>query len=67
MGIVLDSDFHNGVVEVRRVNSRLIVVKVAWRGLIFNLVSAYGPQAGLDEVAKWEFWEEFDLLLLGIQ
>lgn len=45
---------------LRRVNSGLTLVKIVWRGLIFNNVSANGPQVGLDEATKREFWEEFD-------
>lgn len=37
-----------------------MLIKVVWRGLVFNLVSAYGPNVGFDEATKREFWEEFD-------
>lgn len=66
MEIVLDSEFRNGFVEVRRINSRLILVKIVWRGLLFNLVNTYGPKVGLDEAAKRKFWKGFDTLLFGI-
>ncbi len=36
MGIVLHSDFRNGVVEVRRVNSRLMLVKGSLEGPDFQ-------------------------------
>lgn len=31
-GIILDNEFSNGVVEVRRVNSHIRLVKIIWRG-----------------------------------
>lgn len=51
------SEFHNEVVEAKRVNSCIILVKIVWRDLIFNSVSDsdYGPQVGLSEVTKREF------------
>lgn len=49
-----------GVVEVRRVNSLFMPVRVVWWCLVSNLVSAYGPQDGWDEATKREFSEEFD-------
>ncbi|XP_070022310.1 uncharacterized protein [Nicotiana sylvestris] len=37
------------MVEVRRVNNRLIAIKVVVGGSTLNVISAYAPQTGLDE------------------
>lgn len=34
--MVLHTEFHNGIVEGRKVNQRFSFVKTVWRGLIFT-------------------------------
>lgn len=55
------------VVEVRRVNDRMMIIKLASCGRAdFNIISAYAPQAGLDKEVKKHFWEELDEVVRGI-
>lgn len=49
-----------------RNGSHLMLVLVIWSRLIFNLVSACGPQVGLEKAAKRELWDAFDCLLLSV-
>ena len=46
VGVVVRKEMVEDVVEVRRYSSRLMKVKVVWRGLVVNVVSAYAPQVG---------------------
>ncbi|XP_066980071.1 uncharacterized protein [Macrobrachium rosenbergii] len=43
-----------------------MVVKLCLEGKIVNLMSAYAPQTGCDEVEKVTFWEEMDQQLSEI-
>ncbi|XP_066967139.1 uncharacterized protein [Macrobrachium rosenbergii] len=43
---------------MKRASDRAMVVKLCLDGEIANIVSAYAPQAGCDEVEKVAFWEE---------
>lgn len=61
MGIVLDREVRNGVVEVRKVNSQLMFAKVIGTDQVEHQAPSYGPQ-----VTKRGFWEEFDSLLLCV-
>ena len=63
VGIVVEESLVDSVVEVIEYSSRLMMVKLCWEGIGVNVVSAYGPQAGLGGEVRDEFWEEFDELL----
>ncbi|XP_019254682.1 PREDICTED: uncharacterized protein LOC109233302, partial [Nicotiana attenuata] len=52
VGILMDRDLGESVVEVRRVNDRLIFIKLVIGECTLNVVSTYAPQASLDEEVK---------------
>ncbi|XP_075076582.1 uncharacterized protein LOC142163219 [Nicotiana tabacum] len=52
IGILMDKDLRESVVEVMRVNDRLISIKLVVGECTLNVVSAYSSQAGLDEEVK---------------
>ncbi|XP_070045783.1 uncharacterized protein [Nicotiana tomentosiformis] len=54
------------MVEVRRVNDRLMIIKLVVGGFTLNIISAYAPQASLDEEVKKRFWENLDEMVRGI-
>nr|XP_009757627.1 PREDICTED: uncharacterized protein LOC104210427 [Nicotiana sylvestris]XP_016483226.1 PREDICTED: uncharacterized protein LOC107803947 [Nicotiana tabacum] len=54
------------VVKVRWVSDRLMVIKLVAGGSTLNVISAYVPQAGLDEEDKRRFWEALDEVVRGI-
>nr|XP_016457286.1 PREDICTED: craniofacial development protein 2-like [Nicotiana tabacum] len=60
MGILVDRELREYVVEVRRVNDRLMFIKLVIGECTLNVVSAYAPQAGLDVEVKRRFWEGLD-------
>jgi hypothetical protein len=44
----------------------IILVKLLVGDLIFNVISAYAPQIGLNESVKRQFWKELDILVSSI-
>jgi hypothetical protein len=44
----------------------IILVKLLVGYLIFNIISAYAPQIGLNESIKRQFWKELDVLVNSI-
>jgi hypothetical protein len=60
---VLDKD---GVVDIKRQGDRIILVNVFVGDLIFNVISAYAPQIGLNESVKMQFWEELNALVSSV-
>ncbi|XP_070022189.1 uncharacterized protein [Nicotiana sylvestris] len=60
VGILIDSHLKESVLEVRRVNDRLMTIKMVVGECTLNVVSAYAPQIGLDEEIKRHFWEGLD-------
>jgi hypothetical protein len=44
----------------------IILVKLLVRDLIFNVISAYAPQIGLNESIKRQFWEQLDALVSSV-
>jgi hypothetical protein len=50
--IVLDKSLKDGVVDIKRQGDEIILVKLLVGDLIFNAISAYAPQIGLNESVK---------------
>jgi exonuclease III len=65
-GIVLDKSLKDGVMDIKRQGDRIILVKLLVGDLVFNVISAYAPQIGLNESAKMQFWEELDALVSSV-
>uniref|UniRef100_A0A1S4DIQ1 Craniofacial development protein 2-like n=1 Tax=Nicotiana tabacum TaxID=4097 RepID=A0A1S4DIQ1_TOBAC len=66
VGILVDSHLRESVVEVRRVNDRLVTIKLVVDECTLNVISAYAPQAGLDKEIKRRFWEGLDDVVRSI-
>ncbi|XP_070054905.1 uncharacterized protein [Nicotiana tomentosiformis] len=66
VGILVDRELRESVVEVRQVNDRLMSIKLVVRESTLNVVSVYAPQAGLDEEVKRRFWEGLDEIVHSI-
>jgi exonuclease III len=49
VGIVLDKSLKDEVVDIRRQGDKIILVKLLVGDLVFNVISAYAPQIGLNE------------------
>jgi hypothetical protein len=66
VGIVLDKSLKDGVVHIKRQGDRIILVKLLVGDLVFNVISAYAPQIGLNESIKGQFWEQLDSLVSSV-
>nr|XP_016434099.1 PREDICTED: craniofacial development protein 2-like [Nicotiana tabacum] len=66
VGIFIDRDLMDLVIEGTRVSDRLMASKLDVGGFTLNVISAYAPQVGLDEEVKRHFWEYLDGLVYGI-
>ena len=55
VGVLIDKSLKDGVVDVKRVGDRIILVKLVIGDLVLNVISAYAPQVGLNENSKREF------------
>jgi hypothetical protein len=66
VGIMLDKSLKDGVVDIKRQGDRIILVKLFVEDLVFNVISAYAPQIGLNESVKMQFWEELDALVSSV-
>ena len=55
MDVIIDKQLLEDVVEVRRKGDRILLVKVILGREIFNVISVYAPQVGLDESSKRQF------------
>jgi hypothetical protein len=49
---VLHKNLKDGVVDIRRQENMIILVKLLVGDLIFNVISAYIPQIGLNKSVK---------------
>ena len=66
VGIILNKDFKDKVVEVRRNSSRVMKIRITVSQQIINIISAYAPQMGCDDEEKNRFWQEMDEVLTSI-
>ena len=66
VGLILDRDLKDKVVEVKREGDRILLVKVVIGIEILNIISCYAPQIGLEEHIKKDFWENLDRIVQNI-
>ncbi|XP_019233549.1 PREDICTED: uncharacterized protein LOC109214116 [Nicotiana attenuata] len=66
VGILVDRDLRELVVEVKRVSGRLMSIKLIVGFFTLNVIIAYVPQVGLDKEVKRLFWEDLDGVVCGI-
>jgi exonuclease III len=55
VGIMLDKSLKDGVMDIKRQGDRIILVKLLIGDLIFNVISTYVSQIGLNESIKMQF------------
>jgi hypothetical protein len=63
---MLDKSLKDGVVDIKRRGDRIILVKLLVVDLVFNVISAYAPQIGLNESVMMQFWVELDALVSSV-
>ena len=67
VGVIVSEEFIDKVVEVTRVNERLMMVKLIVGKCLMNVVAAYAPQTGRSQEEKDDFWEAVLKLIEGIK
>ncbi|AQL05931.1 Retrovirus-related Pol polyprotein LINE-1 [Zea mays] len=66
VGVLIDKSLKDGVVDVKRLGDRIILVKLVIGDLVLNVISAYAPQVGLNENSKREFWEGLEDMVSSV-
>ena len=59
MSVIIDKQLLENVVEVRRKGDRILLIKLILDREIFNVISVYAPQVGL-ESNKRQFQKDLD-------
>ncbi|VFQ93629.1 unnamed protein product [Cuscuta campestris] len=65
VGILVALELREFVVEVKRINDRLMFIKLVLGGCAINVVSAYAPHVGLEDEVKREFLDALDGVVVG--
>ena len=60
VGIILEKDLVDRVVEVWRISDRLMCLKLEKDGTMLNIISAYAPQVGCTSEVKEAFWQDLE-------
>lgn len=58
VGVIINRKYLRNIIEIRYVSDRIILVKLVIAKTIWNIISAYAPQVGLDQQTKDTFWDE---------
>ena len=66
VGVFIAERWIDSVVNVVRVNERIMYVKLVIGKLIVNIVSAYAPQVGLSAEEKDDLWDSFIIVHSGV-
>jgi len=66
VGILVEKELVDSVVEVRRRSDRIMAIKVLVDSEFINVVSVCAPQIGLPDDIKRLFWEELDMVIQEI-
>ncbi|XP_016554987.2 craniofacial development protein 2-like [Capsicum annuum] len=64
--ILVDEELRGQVVDVKRINDRLMTVKLVIGRFTLNVCSVYAPKVGFDGVEKLRFWEALDEVVRGV-
>jgi len=67
VGVAVAKKWEEKVVEVKRVNDRIMVVKANVDGEVLNVVCVYAPQSGRTEIEKERFYDELDDVVSGVR
>uniref|UniRef100_A0A914XD66 Endonuclease/exonuclease/phosphatase domain-containing protein n=1 Tax=Plectus sambesii TaxID=2011161 RepID=A0A914XD66_9BILA len=67
IGVIINEQLRDWVLEIRRVLDRLMAVKIGLLEGPMVIISAYAPQFGCAAEEKAAFWESLDATLPGCQ
>ena len=57
IAIILEKKWQDKIIEIKRTSDRLMLMKLASEGCVWNIISAYAPQAGCTTAEKEEFYK----------
>ena len=63
VGILVVKDLEKYVVEVKKRNDMIMLIRIVVGEEVITIISAYGPKVGLEEQEKRDFWDNLDDLL----
>lgn len=66
VGIIINKRYLQNIIDIKYVCDRIILVKLVIDNNIWNIISAYAPQVGLDQPTKEAFWEELGKIVEDI-
>ncbi|XP_055838267.1 uncharacterized protein LOC129906511 [Episyrphus balteatus] len=66
IGIILAKDLLGSILSISKSSDRLMSLKLVIKGKLWNIVTAYAPQIGCEQVEKDAFWLDFHNLLKDI-
>ena len=67
MGILVDNGLKEKDVGIKRLNDRLIAIKLMLEEDIIHIISVYAPLVRSDESFKRQVWEKMDGLVWEIE
>jgi len=66
VGVILDQEMKEKVVDVTRHSNRLMAVRLVIQGQVYNIVSGYAPQTGCTQEEKDLFHEDLEAVIRNI-
>jgi hypothetical protein len=66
VGVILDQEMKEKVVDVMRHSNRLMAVRLVIQGQVYNIVSGYAPQTGCTQEEKDSFHEDLEAVIRNI-
>lgn len=66
VGVLVKEKWVENVMNVLRVNDRIMVLKLIFGKQIVSIVSTYAPQVGLEDAIKDEFWDDLIRVVGGV-
>ena len=66
VGIILHSEWHDKILEVKRKSDRVMSIKLMVGKHMLNIISAYAPQTGCSQEEKVHFYKEMESMLRQI-
>ena len=66
IAIILEKKWQDRIIEIKRTSDRLMLMKLASEGCVWNIISAYAPQAGCTTPEKEEFCESLEQMITSV-
>jgi exonuclease III len=67
VGVLIAEKWLEKLKEVKRVNERILLIRVQFGKSMLNLISVYAPQVGRPNTEKEDFWATLLMLVCSIR